>query len=210
MLFYETVDTKTLELLKTLQSSKIFSNLRLVGGTALSLQMGHRKSIDIDLFGLLDADTFELDKSLSQFNDIKLLNKTKNINIYLINGVKVDIVNYHYNWLEEPLITDNIVMAHSKDISAMKLSAITGRGYKKDFIDLYFLLQIYSLEQMLDFYSQKYHDGSVFLVLKSLSYFDDADKDESPLMLKPINWEKIKSYIINQLDIYHDNLKQNQ
>ena len=188
----------------------IFSKLRLVGGTALSLQLGHRKSIDIDLFGLLDADSFELSETLLQFKEVKLLNKTKNINIYLIDGIKVDLVNYHYPWLEKPFIVDNLVMANQKDIAAMKLSAITNRGRKKDFIDLYFLLQIYSLPKMLDFYSNKFNDGSVLLVLKSLTYFDDADKEESPVMLNPVNWEKIKSYIINQLDIYHDNLKQNQ
>ena len=203
MLYYKTIDTKTLELLKELQKVTIFKNLRLVGGTALALQIGHRKSIDIDLFGVLDADVYELSETISQFSSVILLNKTKNINIYSIDGVKVDIVNYHYPWIEKPLIYDTIVMAHPKDIIAMKLAAITGRGSKKDFIDLYFLLQSYSLDEMLNLYSQKYYDGSIFLVLKSLSYFDDADKDEIPSMLKIINWEKVKSFIINQLDIYH-------
>lgn len=77
----------------------------------------------------------------------------------------------------------------------MKLSAITGRGTKKDFIDFYFLLNIFSLEQMLNFYEQKYHDGSIFLVIRSLSYFDDADQDILPKMLTNINWDNIKETI---------------
>lgn len=210
MLHYKTIDTKTLELLRTLQKIRIFSELRLVGGTALALQLGHRKSIDIDLFGCLKADNFELSETLLQFKEVKLLTKTKNINIYLIDGIKVDIVSYPYPWLDKPFILDNILMADQKDIAAMKLSAITNRGRKKDFIDLYFLLQIYSFHDMLNFYSQKFNDGSVLLVLKSLTYFDDADMEESPVMLNQVKWEKIKSYIVNQLNKYHDTLKQDQ
>ncbi len=205
MLYYQTIDAKTLELLKELQKITIFKNLRLVGGTALALQIGHRKSIDIDLFGILDADVYELSETISQFSSVVLLKKTKNINIYIINDVKVDIVNYYYPWIEKPLICDTITMAHPEDIIAMKLAAITGRGSKKDFIDLYFLLQSYSLENMLNLYTKKYADGSVFLVLKSLSYFDDADKDELPFMLKPIKWKNVKTLILNELDKYHKN-----
>ena len=205
MLYYKTIDTKTLELLKKLQKISIFKNLRLVSGTALALQIGHRKSVDIDLFGVLEADIYELSEAISQFGQVTLLNRTKNINIYLIDGVKVDIVNYHYPWIENPQIFDDILMAHPKDIIAMKLAAITGRGSKKDFIDLYFLLQSFLLTEMLNLYEKKYADGSVFLVLKSLSYFDDADKQELPSMLKHIRWDEVKTFINNQLDIYHKN-----
>ena len=84
----------------------------------------------------------------------------------------------------------------------MKLAAITGRGTKKDFIDLFFLLKYYSLKEILNFYKQKYHDGSEFLVLKSLSYFADADTDEALNMLKLANWEKVKSFIKKTLNDY--------
>ena len=81
----------------------------------------------------------------------------------------------------------------------MKLASITGRGEKKDFIDLYFLLKHFSLKQMLGFYEQKYHDGSIFLVLRSLAYFDDADQDVSPKMFSDLSWDKIKSTISENL-----------
>ena len=84
----------------------------------------------------------------------------------------------------------------------MKLAAITGRGSKKDFIDLYFLLHDYKLNTILDFYNQKFHDGSLFLVLKSLSYFEDADSDQSPLMLKEIIWHDVKQFILKKLEEY--------
>jgi len=202
MLQYSTIDTKTLELLKKLQKVPDFSNLRLVGGTALALQLGHRKSIDIDLFGKIDSDELAISKELDKIGSVTRLKKSENINIYTINGIKVDIVNYHYKWLEKPIIEDNLILADKKDIAAMKLSAITGRGLKKDFIDLFFLLKHYNLKQMLGFYNQKYYDGSIFMVLKSLSYFDDANNDESPVMLKQENWENIKEYIRNALKLY--------
>jgi len=79
----------------------------------------------------------------------------------------------------------------------MKLAAITGRGTKKDFIDLYYLLEQYSLSEMLSFYENKYADGSVFLVMKSLTYFEDADREQTPVMLHKISWPKIKKTITN-------------
>ncbi len=202
MLHYTAVDSKTLELLKKLQQIPAFSDLRLVGGTALALQIGHRKSINIDLFGNIISDQLTISKELDKFGKVSILKRSENINIYIIDGIKTDIVNYHYKWLEKPVITDNLLLAGKKDITAMKLAAMTGRGTKKDFIDLFFLLQDYTLKQALDFYTQKYHDGSKFLVLKSLSYFEDAEQEEEPIMLTLISWEKIKDFIKKSLQNY--------
>jgi hypothetical protein len=199
MLFFQTVDTGTIDLLIRLQNLPAFSALRLVGGTALALQLGHRKSIDLDLFGSIIADEYEISDQLAQIGTSTILRKSKNINIYLIEGIKIDIVNYTYKWLENSLTESGFTMAHKKDIAAMKLAAITGRGTKKDFIDIYFLLKEFSLRQMVDFYIQKYSDGSEFLVLKSLSYFADADSDENPVMLKSVTWDAVKSTITSVL-----------
>ena len=200
MLYYETIDTKTLGLIKKLQNIEIFSELRLVGGTSLALQLGHRKSIDIDLFGEIKITAVELSQIINQIGEISRLNNSNTIHIYLIDGVKVDIVNYTYKWLEEPVIENELILAGKKDIAAMKLNAITGRGTRKDFIDLYFLLKEFSLEEILSFYEDKYQDGSKFLVLKSLFYFVDADKDDSPEMLASIHWEEVKSFIKDKVE----------
>jgi hypothetical protein len=200
MLHYNTITAKTLELLKNLQAVPEFSEQRLVGGTALALQIGHRNSVDIDLFGKTSIDEFALNETLSHFGKLIQLKKSKNINIYSLNGTKLDIVNYPYEWLDQPINTDSLVLASTKDIAAMKLAAITSRGTKKDFIDLCFLLNSYSLPEMLNFYARKYHDGSVFLVVKSLTYFDDAEQDEAPKMYVSYNWEEIKSTIRNEIN----------
>jgi hypothetical protein len=195
MLQYSAVDAPTLELLKHLMEVPAFSGLRLVGGTALALKIGHRRSIDIDLFGRLDTDMYTLSQTLNSLGKVTLLNQTENIHVYLVNGIKVDLVNYPYPWLFDFITEDGIRLADSKDIAAMKLAAITGRGTKKDFIDLYFLLEQYSLSEIVSFYKNKYADGSVFLVMKSLTYFDDADREQPPVMLQRISWAKAKKAI---------------
>jgi len=131
-----------------------FSQLCLVGGTSLALQIGHRKSVDIDLFGQFELEDFQFTTVLKQIGNVTQLNNSKNIKSYLIDQIKVDFVNYPYPWLEPALFVDNIRLAGKQDIVAMKLAAITGRGTKKDFIDIFSLLSFYSLEQMLDFYMQ--------------------------------------------------------
>jgi len=99
MLHFKAIQPQTLELLKIIQEKDIFRNLRLVGGTALALQIGHRISDDLDLFGELEADKDEISAALNSLSDIVYLGGTKNIHIYIINKIKVDIINYAYPWL---------------------------------------------------------------------------------------------------------------
>src|SRR5665213_2240964 len=172
MLHYETIDSATLELLKQLQSIQMFEQLRLVGGTALALQLRHRRSIDLDLFGNIDSDVLEINNVLSRLGKITQLRDSTNIHIYQVNGIKVDIVNYTYPWLSGILQIDELRIANYEDIAAMKIAAITGRGTKKDFIDLYFLLKELPLYEMVNLYQRKYKDGSVFMAC--LLYTSDA------------------------------------
>lgn len=195
MLHYETVDEGTLALLKSLQSLPIFSEMRLVGGTSLALQIGHRKSIDIDLFGLLNVDFNSLTDELKTIGQVVVLGNSKNIHTYLIDEIKVDIVHFDYPWLKNKIVTDEIHLAAIEDIAAMKLNAIIGRGSKKDFIDLYYILKQFDLSQLMSFYGQKYQDGSSFLVLKSLVYFEDADNEAMPWMFHEVSWEEVKTTI---------------
>jgi predicted nucleotidyltransferase component of viral defense system len=175
-----------------------FSGLYLVGGTALALQAGHRKSIDLDLFGILTLDEFEFTNTLKIFDSVTLINRTANIKTFLINQIKVDFVNYPYQWIEPCINIDSIRLAGKSDIAAMKLAAITGRGTKKDFIDLVTLLDEFTLDKMLQFYNRKFPDGSEFMVLKSLTYFKDAETDQPPVMLRETDWNKVKWRIISE------------
>jgi hypothetical protein len=196
MLYLETIDSQTLELLNQLMQIHEFSGLNLVGGTSLALQIGHRKSIDLDLFGRHEIDDYGFAPILKIFDSVRLLNQTSSIKTYLLNEIKVDFVNYPYHWLEPYKKVKGIRLASKTDIAAMKLAAITGRGTKKDFIDLFYLFNFFTLGQMLQFYQNKFPDGSEFLVIKSLTYFEDAEKENLPVMLKNIDWNEVKARII--------------
>ncbi len=199
MLHTQTVSPELLELLRKIMETSQFDNFSLVGGTSLALQIGHRNSIDIDLFGNYEINEELFTKTLNEFGTFEVFKRSKNILIASINGVKTDFVNYQYPLLKENLIIDNIRMASKEDIAAMKLNAISGRGSKKDFIDLFFLLNEFTLNEMIDFYLQKYFDGSKFMVVKSLSYFDDADLDQTPTTYLDFNWETCKQKIIEEV-----------
>lgn len=199
MLQTQTVVPELLELLKRIMEEPLFKNFNLVGGTALSLQIGHRNSIDIDLFGEQEIDQNGFIETLNNFGNVLIKTSSKNILITEINTIKVDFVNYKYKLLDKSFEIDQIRMLSDKDIAAMKLNAIAGRGSKKDFIDLFFLLKKYSLKEMITFYNQKYPDGSEFMVQKSLTYFDDADEQLSPKMFYDFNWEDCKQKIVEEV-----------
>ena len=202
MLHLSTVSTTALELLKQIQSIPEFAELRLVGGTALALQTGHRKSIDLDFFGIIEFEKLNANNLFKDFKSVEIIQRSKNINIYEINEVKVDFVNYTYPWLQTAYIEDNIKLAQKKDIAAMKIAAITGRGSKKDFIDLFFLLKEYSLSEILNFYEEKYFDASPYLALKSLTFFEDAEHDTNPVMIQKAEWAQVKKTILKQVKEY--------
>lgn len=195
MLFYETIEPSTLDLLRRIQSEALFKECRLVGGTSLALQFGHRKSIDLDFFGKFEPDPLQIKDLLKGIGSVQVLQESKFIFQYIVNDVKVDFVNYPYGWISERVDEDNLYLAGPRDIAAMKLAAITNRGTKKDFIDLFELLGHFSLAQMLDFYKDKYADSIPFTTLKSLTWFEDAEDDPMPTMLRDYSWEKVKDRI---------------
>ena len=200
MLQTQTVVPELLELLKKIMNEELFQDYFLVGGTSLSLQIGHRNSIDIDLFGDSEINQNLFIEKLKDYGEVIVTQSSKNVLITEVSGVKVDFVNYKYPLLLKPITIDKIRMLSITDIAAMKLNAIAGRGSKKDFVDLFYLLDEFSMRQMLDFYNQKYSDGSEFMVIKSLSYFEDADEQLNPKMLKnSFNWEKCKQKIIEEV-----------
>lgn len=195
MLQYQTIEPGTLQLLKSLQSMPMFQDLRLVGGTALALQLGHRKSIDLDFFGTIEADSMDIREALEESHVVSIVKESKNIRIYMVDGVKVDIVNYRYTWIDEPVIDSELTLASIKDIAAMKIAAVIGKGTKKDFIDIDVLLRTFTLRELLELYIQKYPDGSLFIAMKSLSYFEDAESDPMPFMFEDTDWDDVKARI---------------
>ena len=184
----------------------ILEQMRLVGGTALALQYGHRRSIDLDFFGHTTEDVDELTEALHSCGvHVVRGNCTNRIKTYMLNGVKVDVVNYDYPWIDDPVIEADVKLASPKDIAAMKVNAVMGRGTKKDFVDVFFLLQHFSFEELIQLYLTKYQDGSEYRALLSMSYFGDADPQPMPLMFENVGWETVKYKIRKEVEDYTQN-----
>lgn len=195
MLHIETIEPTTLELLKRIQAIPEFKDIRLVGGTSLALQIGHRKSVDLDFFGIVPYSTKEILDLLSPIGQPIVIQDSRNIHIFILKGIKIDFVNFEFPWLKETIEEDDIRLASIEDIAAMKITAAIGRGTKKDFIDIAHLLDIYPLSEILGFYENKYPNASTFMALKSLLYFEDAEADAMPVMLSTITWDQTKEKI---------------
>ena len=196
MLSYRTIAPHTLELLKKLCQEPYLMDCRLVGGTALALQYGHRTSVDLDFFGSFGNEEDKLFTVLQPYAEVRRVKDSPNIKIFFMDDVKVDFVNYSiYPWIDDAVEEDGLRLASPKDIAAMKINAIEGRGSKKDFIDIYSLLQHYSLDELLKFYSQKYPNYSIYRALMSLTYFADADPKDTPTLFMDATWDEMKTFI---------------
>ena len=206
MLQEDTIDRRTLELIRQLHNDKKLQDFCLAGGTALALYLGHRKSVDIDLFSLKDFGTAALLEHLEQTYNFSVQFSTENTLKGFINGIFVDLITHNY-----PLVAKNenekgICLYSIQDIAAMKVNAIAGDGTRiKDFIDIYFLLKKYSLTGIISFFTKKYGLRNEFHAVKSLGYFDDLDAEPDwPVMLKEKNLtlKKIKSTLEKEIKNY--------
>jgi hypothetical protein len=181
-------------------------NFTLVGGTALSLKFGHRKSIDLDLFSSAEFDNQELKDFLAanfESFESSVPNTAPGVFAY-IEGVKVDFVKYHFHSMIRPVeIVDGIRMASDEDIAAMKIFAILQRARKKDFWDINLLLDKFGLEKIVLFYREKFPKNQMLIsVSQALLYFDDVENDEDPVSLQNITWEQVKSGIKKHVNNY--------
>jgi len=206
MLFTNTVTANTLELLKNLQSENLLQDFNLVGGTALSFYFGHRKSIDLDLFTQNDFDTNELLEFLEQKYNFKTDYLSKNTVKGSIKEVKVDFLSHKYPFAGNVIKESGLRLLSIEDIAAMKLNAISGNGTRsKDFIDIYFILKQYSINDILKFYELKYSSRNLLHAFKSLIYFDDINNLDWPEMIleKDLNFKTVKKEITKKVKLYN-------
>lgn len=179
----------------------------LAGGTATALHLGHRKSDDIDLFIEDDIDPLSISTWLSQF--IKGINHTEfapNTLHALAEGVRLSFLSYKYPLLEETTrwIENGILIASIIDIACMKLVAIAQRGARKDFIDLYAILETGNrLSSILESFQIKYASASMGSILIGLTYFDTADSEPDPAGWST-SWEMVKKTIIRTVKQVRD------
>jgi hypothetical protein len=198
MLHPEILDPKSLELLKSLLQKPYLQDFYLVGGTALALHFGHRKSIDLDLFSHVDFETDRLLEQLQQDFPFQINHSAPRTLKGTIYNVQVDFIAHRYSLLKNLNRMDGLRIASIQDILAMKLNAVAVSGQRsKDFIDLYYGFRKFSLKEMLSFYKRKYKQENVMHVLKSLNFFEDVDLSDWPVLLKEpeLSWETVKEKI---------------
>lgn len=213
MMYYNTVNDLLKNTLITLMESSVFESFRLVGGTALSLQLGHRLSVDIDLFsdapyGSIDFKTIDefIEKTFPYHHHFSNLDpamgKSYSVGTDNNNVVKLDVF-YTDTFIQPPLIADAIRMATTEEIIAMKIDVVQRIGRKKDFWDLHELLSEYNISTMLSLHHERYpytHDQE--LILNNLINFELADDDFDPICLRGKYWEFIKEDIIDAVKAY--------
>ena len=162
----------------------------------MALQLGHRKSIDLDFFSPQSFNNARLLDVLATDFEVSVELDEPNMLITDIEGIKVDFVKMGYPILFPTLLDHGVRMLDLRDIAPMKLKAIAQRGSKKDFFDIYFLLDQMPLETMISLFQQKFKMHEVFHIVKSLTYFEDAEQSANPVVFdKSITWQKVKASI---------------
>jgi predicted nucleotidyltransferase component of viral defense system len=174
-------------------------NFYLVGGTALALHFGHRISEDIDLFSDSAYQLLELKNHIQNKYEADVYGEsTIGLRCY-IQEVKTDFLNYPYPVMTKPKYVDGLRILTVPDIAAMKIAAINNRGAKRDFYDLYFLLDNFKMQELVGFFSKKYKVQNLFSIYRSLTYYEDAEADADPVLLlnKSLTWEMVKERLDN-------------
>lgn len=200
----EAIDEKTRRVLEKIAESGIAQNFYLAGGTALAIQLGHRKSVDLDWFSIGNFSNGELKNKLATLGKFTLTGEEPGTIHGILDGIKTSFFHYDYPLLYSPVKFEKINLADKRDISAMKIDAVSSRGSKKDFIDLYFLLEEYDLKNLIGFFEKKYSglNFNKLHILKSLIFFNDADSEPLPVMLQNFQWSKAKRRLENEVKKY--------
>jgi len=173
----------------------------LAGGTGLALQMGHRISEDFDFFRTDDFSADRLHEVLRQFGAAETLQEDDRTLTVIVSAIKVSFFSVPDEFLFPGQPYHFFTLADPRDIALMKLAAVSGRGSRKDFVDLHNILRGgLSLEQCFQWLPLKYGKGRVntYHVLKSLTYFEDAEREPMPRMLEPFNWAECKNFFVRE------------
>lgn len=179
----------------------------LSGGTALALQLGHRTSIDFDFYSQKEFEGSSLLKGFQRtLPDLEVLLLEKDTVRVIVGQTELSFFYYDYPLLEPLVPYDGIRLASKKDIAAMKLSAIVQRGAQRDFIDIYYLLKGYSLEELLSFALAKFRGYQEMLILRALVYFEDAENEQDRQGIQVVDpqfsWEEAKNTIVDAVKNY--------
>lgn len=201
-IFWNAITEEMRGVLNEFPRSPIGAKFYLAGGTALSLQLGHRRSVDLDFFSPTeDIPTLRpaLEKALAPFHPILADSAWGNL-VYLVREVRVGFYGYGYHLVAPLVNAETARLASIEDIALMKLDALLARAARKDFYDLYFICQQIPLPSILALAPQKYPFVRDFetQTVKRLVYFESAEQDTDPQLLSPVRWQEVKDFFIEQ------------
>lgn len=206
MLHIKTVEPYTISILNELMKMPELQEFSLVGGTALSLLYGHRKSDDLDLFSNAPFENSEIINAFENKFKTSFNNRSTNPRFGIfcfVNEVKVDIVRHPHPLIRTLQTIDGLRLFSTEDIIAMKVQAILGRGKKKDFWDIAELLQHFSVADFINFHKEKYTTQNLLITVpQAITYFADAEESEDPVSLKGQTWEGVKKFINAKVSAY--------
>jgi hypothetical protein len=197
----ETITASTEATLCALRDRSLLGGACLAGGTGLALHFGHRLSMDLDFFVKDAFDEEVLLQRMQAVPEFSLVAKAPQTLHANILGTKVSFLGYAYPILFPPSQFLGIPVADPRDIACMKINAIANRGTKRDFIDLYVASRRFGLEEILRLFARKFSQTGYnrMHILKSLIYFDDAEKDPMPHMLVTLAWDDVQSLFLDQV-----------
>lgn len=183
-----------------LHARSVLGGFYLAGGTGLALRYGHRLSVDFDLFqphAFSAADLLAKLGGAAGLSDIETASSTLHLQL---RGIKVSFLHYPYPLMFPVADLGSLAVADPRDIACMKVDAISSRGTRRDFIDLYVTAQEYGVAQILEWFDVKYAATPFNRVhiLKSMTYFRDAEQEPMPHMLAPIQWPEVTEYFTNE------------
>lgn len=187
------VPSQAVTLLRGLMEEDVVERFALAGGTSLALRYGHRLSVDLDFFTREEFDPEALRDGL-KLEAFELSRSPGSLSM-VSNQTKVEFLRHDYPMLETIENIDGFRLYSVRDVAAMKLNALVNRGSKKDFYDLAELLSHFSLEELLEWFANKYRQSEPFMVLRSLTWFEDAEKEPDPVSNKGMDWIEVKATV---------------
>lgn len=197
-MFTNTLSKGTQDALAILGDSKVLPrDSYLAGGTALALHLGHRISVDFDFFTSVVFDSDKVVRTLRQVGTFNLERFAENTVLGTFNHVRFSLFTYQYPLIFKTIPYLKIDLANPRDIGAMKIAAISTRGTKKDFFDLFKLAEVgITIDNCLKYYEKKYKSfaNNTYTIISALSYFAEAEESADPQMIDKISWEEVKSF----------------
>lgn len=206
MLYKQTISTFLYETLEHLMKLESLQGFRLVGGTSLALQLGHRTSIDIDLF----CEDYPIDKLILEelrlfYPKVEIRSSSLHVTMFLpVNNneeLKVDFMSTD-KFIRPIILKNGLRLAHVEEIAAMKLEAITTRKEKKDYWDISVLLKKYSVAQLIEFYKERYPWNDIREVVEHLGLAENCNKQPDPIVMDSSDWNGVKASIREGLQVF--------